>query len=176
MSLQALIPPCAQTECDRFTGTIENKSTVTPSSASLMAQAKPASPPPTTITFFFDAMAMSVFRGTGASPVSLLPHFLPHLRALLMNELQMMIEMLHIIFELLPQRRRPALVVHPHPVPRAAWQRLQHLRKLPAIQVKNLHRILRRLLVIGQMLNESALVIADQRRPILRDRPLHPIA
>src|SRR6266850_7935406 len=62
MSLVALIPPCAQTECDRLTGTIENRSTVTPSSASLIAQARPANPPPTTITFFFDAIAILIYQ------------------------------------------------------------------------------------------------------------------
>src|SRR6266850_3656084 len=62
MSLVALIPPCAQTECDRLTGTIENRSTVTPSSASLIAQASPANPPPTTITFFFDAIAILIYQ------------------------------------------------------------------------------------------------------------------
>src|SRR5262249_51897274 len=46
ISLQALIPPCAQTECERLTGTIENRSTSTPSSASLIVQASPAKPPP----------------------------------------------------------------------------------------------------------------------------------
>src|ERR1700733_4395729 len=49
----ALMPPCAQTECDRFTGTIENRSTSPPISAILMTAAKPASPPPTTIILGF---------------------------------------------------------------------------------------------------------------------------
>jgi hypothetical protein len=43
------MPPCAHTECDRFTGTIENKSTLPPASAILMTAANPASPPPTTM-------------------------------------------------------------------------------------------------------------------------------
>src|SRR6185369_7077808 len=43
----ALIPPCAQTECDRFTGTIENRSTLAPISAHLIAAERPARPPPT---------------------------------------------------------------------------------------------------------------------------------
>src|SRR5208283_3561838 len=47
-SLAALMPPCAQTECERFTGTIENRSTVPPASAILITAASPASPPPTT--------------------------------------------------------------------------------------------------------------------------------
>src|SRR5581483_296760 len=47
--LAALMPPWAQTECDRFTGTIENRSTCPPISAILMAADKPASPPPTTM-------------------------------------------------------------------------------------------------------------------------------
>src|SRR5215467_11644769 len=48
--LAALIPPCAQTECERFTGTTENRSTLPPFSAILMTAASPASPPPTTMT------------------------------------------------------------------------------------------------------------------------------
>ncbi len=47
--LAELMPPCAHTECDRFTGTIENKSTLPPASAILMTAASPASPPPTTM-------------------------------------------------------------------------------------------------------------------------------
>src|SRR6202021_2078587 len=49
--LAALMPPCAQTECERFTGTIENTSTAPPISAILMPAASPASPPPTTMIF-----------------------------------------------------------------------------------------------------------------------------
>ena len=49
--LAALMPPCAHTECDRFTGTMENRSTLPPISAILMTAASPASPPPTTIIF-----------------------------------------------------------------------------------------------------------------------------
>src|SRR5208282_6374000 len=49
--LAALMPPCAHTECERFTGTIENRSTSPPISAILMTAAKPARPPPTTIIF-----------------------------------------------------------------------------------------------------------------------------
>src|SRR5579863_3172784 len=45
----ALMPPCAHTECERFTGTMENKSHCPPISAILMTAASPASPPPTTI-------------------------------------------------------------------------------------------------------------------------------
>src|SRR6476660_10503671 len=45
----ALMPPCAQTECERFTGTIENRSHCPPISAILMTAASPASPPPTTM-------------------------------------------------------------------------------------------------------------------------------
>src|SRR5580698_3828048 len=45
----ALMPPCAQTECERFTGTIENRSTVPPASAILITAASPASPPPITM-------------------------------------------------------------------------------------------------------------------------------
>src|SRR5713226_6314990 len=43
-----LMPPCAQTECERFTGTTENRSTACPASAIFIAAASPASPPPTT--------------------------------------------------------------------------------------------------------------------------------
>src|ERR1700693_2251838 len=43
------MPPWAHTECDRFTGTIENKSTCAPISAILMTADNPASPPPITI-------------------------------------------------------------------------------------------------------------------------------
>src|SRR5262245_15025208 len=45
-----LMPPCAHTECERLTGTIENRSTATPASASLSVAMSPASPPPTTAT------------------------------------------------------------------------------------------------------------------------------
>src|SRR5580700_5930433 len=62
--LAALMPPCAQTECDRFTGTIENRSTWPPISAILMTAARPARPPPTT-TIFGAAAAMSVHRPSG---------------------------------------------------------------------------------------------------------------
>src|SRR3954467_15796416 len=47
------MPPCAQTECERLTGTIENKSTLPPLSAILMTAESPASPPPTTMIFGF---------------------------------------------------------------------------------------------------------------------------
>src|SRR5437660_2666221 len=45
----ALMPPCAHTECDRFTGTMENRSTSAPISAILITAASPARPPPTTM-------------------------------------------------------------------------------------------------------------------------------
>src|SRR4029453_3888824 len=54
----ALIPPCAQTECERFTGTIENRSTLPPISAILITAARPARPPPITIIFGFDAISL----------------------------------------------------------------------------------------------------------------------
>src|SRR4029077_6199994 len=47
------MPPCAQTECERFTGTIENKSTGTPDSATRIAAISPARPPPTMMIFGF---------------------------------------------------------------------------------------------------------------------------
>src|SRR5215469_16164372 len=56
--LAALIPPCAQTECERFTGTIENRSTWPPTSAILMTAARPASPPPITITLGVAAIGL----------------------------------------------------------------------------------------------------------------------
>src|SRR5215467_6177117 len=46
------MPPCAQTECERLTGTIEKRSTGTPASAILMVVIRPARPPPTTIIRF----------------------------------------------------------------------------------------------------------------------------
>src|SRR6266478_9029839 len=49
--LAALIPPCAQTECERFTGTMEKRSTSPPISAILITAARPARPPPTTMIF-----------------------------------------------------------------------------------------------------------------------------
>src|SRR5438105_652537 len=45
------MPPCAHTECERFTGTIENRSTLPPLSAILITAESPARPPPTTIIF-----------------------------------------------------------------------------------------------------------------------------
>src|SRR5260370_39470340 len=42
-----LMPPCAQTEPERFTGTTENSSTACPASAIFIAAANPANPPPT---------------------------------------------------------------------------------------------------------------------------------
>src|ERR1700753_2427491 len=44
------MPPCAQTECERFTGTTEKSSTECPASAIFIAAASPASPPPTIAT------------------------------------------------------------------------------------------------------------------------------
>src|SRR6476660_10493817 len=46
-----LIPPCAQTECERFTGTTEIRSTSCPASAIFIAAASPARPPPTMAIF-----------------------------------------------------------------------------------------------------------------------------
>src|SRR6266481_711803 len=44
----ALMPPCAQTECERLTGTTEKRSTVPPPSQILIVVMSPARPPPTT--------------------------------------------------------------------------------------------------------------------------------
>src|SRR6266404_2797306 len=52
----ALMPPCAHTECERFTGTIENRSTVPPFSAILITAERPAKPPPTTMILGFAAI------------------------------------------------------------------------------------------------------------------------
>src|SRR5262245_66447753 len=94
MSLQALIPPCAQTEWLRFTGTIEKRSTLTPSSASLIVHASPASPPPTTMTRFFGAAI--------GNPVAL--RFLSYRGTLLVQKLQVMLQMLAGAFDKLRQR------------------------------------------------------------------------
>src|SRR5437879_9556821 len=60
--LAALMPPCAHTECERFTGTIENRSTFAPISAILMTAESPARPPPITIIFGAAAIVpLSVF-------------------------------------------------------------------------------------------------------------------
>src|SRR6185437_1206484 len=53
--LAALMPPCAHTECERFTGTMENRSTFPPASAILITAESPASPPPTTMILGFVA-------------------------------------------------------------------------------------------------------------------------
>src|ERR1044071_2414462 len=45
-----LMPPCAQTECERLTGTTEKRSTECPASAIFIAAARPARPPPTIAT------------------------------------------------------------------------------------------------------------------------------
>src|SRR6266566_4071838 len=57
--LAALMPPCAHTEWERFTGTIENRSTSPPISAILMTAARPAKPPPTTIILGVAAIYIS---------------------------------------------------------------------------------------------------------------------
>src|SRR5882762_7920361 len=56
----ALMPPCAHTECDRFTGTMENRSTRTPDSATRIAAISPARPPPTMMIFGFLIRAVSL--------------------------------------------------------------------------------------------------------------------
>src|SRR6266436_1407136 len=67
--LAALMPPCAHTECERFTGTIENRSTSPPISAILMTAASPARPPPTTIIFGVAAIYISPI-GRPSDPLS----------------------------------------------------------------------------------------------------------
>src|SRR5690348_17083974 len=145
MSLQALIPPCAQTECDRFTGTIEKRSTLTPSSASLIVQARPANPPPTTMTRFFVAVAM-----TG------LPHFLAHLGALLMDEVRVMVQMLDHVLNQIDPFHRAALAVNAGAIQRRARELAQHVAELLARQLDELARILGRLIFVSQ-----------RRRPLL---------
>src|SRR5436305_11521708 len=49
----ALMPPCAHTECERFTGTMENRSTFPPASAILITAESPANPPPMTMILGF---------------------------------------------------------------------------------------------------------------------------
>src|SRR5882724_5161558 len=56
------MPPWAHTLCDRFTGTRLIRSTSIPSSASFMAAAKPARPPPTIRTRCF---AIERVQGSG---------------------------------------------------------------------------------------------------------------
>jgi hypothetical protein len=60
-----LMPPCAHTEWERFTETTENRSTVPPISATLIAADRPARPPPTMITLGF---AMITFACPKRSP------------------------------------------------------------------------------------------------------------
>src|SRR5512147_1287530 len=48
-----LMPPCAHTEWERFTGTKEMRLTSWPASASLIVAISPARPPPTTMNFCF---------------------------------------------------------------------------------------------------------------------------
>src|SRR5579864_1882636 len=55
----ALMPPWAHTECERLTGTMENRSTCPPISAILMTAERPASPPPTTMIFGLVAIKIS---------------------------------------------------------------------------------------------------------------------
>src|SRR4051812_13936133 len=62
----ALILPCAHTECDRFTGTMEKRSTVPPFSAILITAASPASPPPTTMILGFTAIICVLAARSGA--------------------------------------------------------------------------------------------------------------
>src|SRR5450432_4589660 len=50
------MPPWAQTEWERLTGTIENRSTLPPISAILMTAESPARPPPTTMILGFAAI------------------------------------------------------------------------------------------------------------------------
>src|SRR5690349_10852519 len=59
------MPPWAHTECDRFTGTTDIRSTSWPASAIFIAAARPARPPPT-IAIFNPAFAIGLTK-TSAS-------------------------------------------------------------------------------------------------------------
>ena len=59
-SLTLLMPPWAQTLCERLTGVRLIRSTATPASASFIAAARPASPPPTTNTRCFAIFALQL--------------------------------------------------------------------------------------------------------------------
>src|ERR1019366_2223806 len=69
----ALMPPCAHTEWDRLTGTMEKRSTCPPISAILMAAERPASPPPTTMILGCDMMIFTQIYEYGRSRRSLNP-------------------------------------------------------------------------------------------------------
>src|SRR5271169_5806313 len=60
--LAALMPPCAHTECERFTGTMEKRSTFAPISAILMTAESPARPPPMTMIFGAAIFLLPAFR------------------------------------------------------------------------------------------------------------------
>src|SRR5215212_8431726 len=60
------MPPCAQTECERLTGTTEKRSTECPASAIFIAAASPARPPPT-MAILMPLFAMSV-KNTSEEP------------------------------------------------------------------------------------------------------------
>src|SRR6476646_9298083 len=55
-----LIPPCAQTEWLRLTGTIEKRSTPIPISAARTAVMRPARPPPTMMIRSFSAISTAL--------------------------------------------------------------------------------------------------------------------
>src|ERR1700754_2361461 len=59
--LAALMPPWAQTEWERLTGTMEKRSTLPPASAILMTAARPARPPPTTMILGVAAAMLETF-------------------------------------------------------------------------------------------------------------------
>src|SRR5208282_2631226 len=56
------MPPCAHTECERFTGTMEKRSTLAPDSAILMTAESPARPPPMTMIFGAAICSLPAFR------------------------------------------------------------------------------------------------------------------
>src|SRR6202046_3623831 len=60
--LAALMPPWAQTEWERLTGTMEKRSTLPPASAILMTAERPASPPPTTMILGVAAMFVPILK------------------------------------------------------------------------------------------------------------------
>src|SRR5688572_27881206 len=156
MSFVALIPPCAQTLWLRRTGIIENRSTLTPSSANLIVHANPASPPPTTITRLLLGIAM----------ISL-PHLFAHLGAFLVNEIHVVLEVVHDLFQVRPDRNRPALVVRALAPPRLLRQLAQHGGEELAVGVEQRDGDVGGLVGVEEVGDVLVLVVADQRGVVL---------
>src|SRR5436305_10341182 len=133
---------------------MEKRSTSTPSSASLTVHAKPASPPPITITRFF-AVAMVSFGS---------PHLFTHLGPLLMNEFEMVFQMARDVAEQLVQSHWAVLAVVADARERAVRQLAQHRCHLPPRQFDELHRVFTGLIFIVQCRGPLVLIEAGQRR------------